>query len=342
MRAAPALICLLILAAAATAARAQTAQAPKTDGARAQAETSPAQAEAARLNDEVVKLYAAGKYAEALPLAERAVELREKELGRARTLVAGALLNLAAVERSLNKLEEAKAHYKRAASILEKAGDEAARPLINAVEGEARMESDVYNALELHKRALALKEKTLGPDAPEVARSLFPLGHLSDLLANRGDAERYFKRFIEVEGKNKAGAEDDVAVAYVRLACLADKQGNRGEALSYAARANDVFKAVADKRGPVEGGVINGKAVSKPQPVYPAEAKRARAEGTVEVEMLIGENGSVLSACARGEGHPALKLASEFAAYNARFTPTLVNGKPSKVRGIITYRFVLR
>ena len=47
-----------------------------------------------------------------------------------------------------------------------------------------------------------------------------------------------------------------------------------------------------------------------------------------------------LLAC--GDAHASLKAASEFAAYDARFTPTLLNGKPVKVRGIITYRFVLR
>jgi tetratricopeptide (TPR) repeat protein len=332
------LICIALLA---SGARAQTTAAGRT-GASAKAETSPVLEEAARLTEEVVKLYAARKYEEALPLAERVVELREKELGRAHTLVAGALVNLAAVELNLNMLEEAKGHYRRAASAFEKAGDEAVKPLINALEGQARLEPDVYSAVELHKRVLALKEKAYGPDAPELARTLFPLGHLNDLLGRRDESERYFQRFVEVASKNKAGAEDDVAAAYLRLACLADRAGKHDEAMDFKLRAEAAFKNVADKLAPLEGGVINGKAISKPQPIYPAEAKRASAEGVVEVEMLIGENGAVLSACARGDAHASLKAASEFAAYNALFTPTLLKGKPVKVRGIITYRFVLR
>ena len=62
------------------------------------------------------------------------------------------------------------------------------------------------NAIELHKRALALKEKAFGPDAPELTRSLFPLGHLNDLLGRREEAERYFRRFLEISEKTKAGA----------------------------------------------------------------------------------------------------------------------------------------
>lgn len=333
------LICIALLA---SGARAQTTAAGRTGGAPAKAETSPSLEEAARLTEEVVKLYAAGKYEEALPSAARVVELREKELGRTNTLVAGALVNLAAVELKLNRLEEAKGHYRRAASAFEKAGDDAVKPLINALEGQARLEANVYSAVELHKRVLALKEKAFGPDALELARTLFPLGHLNDLLGKRDEAERFFRRFVEVALNNKAGAVDDVSVAYLRLVCLADKADKRDEAVDFKLRAEAAFKNVADKLAPVEGGVINGKVISKPQPAYPAEAKRARAEGVVEVEMLIDENGTVLSACARGDAHASLKAASEFAAYNARFTPTLLNGKPVKVRGIITYRFVLR
>ena len=333
------LICIALLA---SGALAQTTAAGQTGGAPAKSETSPALEEAARLTEEVIKLYAAGKYEEALPLAERVVELREKELGRTHTLVAGALVNLAAVELNLNRFEEAKGHFRRAVSAFEKAGDDAVKPLINALEGQARLEADVYSAVELHRRVLALKEKAFGPDALDLARTLFQLGHLYDQLGRRDEAERFFRRFVEVALKNKAGAVDDVAAAYLRLGCLADRQGKRDEAADFRLRAEAAFKNVADKLATVEGGVINGKAISKPQPAYPAEAKRASAQGTITVEMLISENGTVLSACARGDGHPALKAASEFAAYNARFTPTLLKGKPVKVRGVITYRFVLR
>ena len=331
------LICVALLAPGVLAqAAGQSGVAP------AKSEGSPALEEAARLTEQVVKLYAAGKYEEALPLAARAVELREKELGRTHTLVAGALLNLAAVERNLNRLEEAKGHFRRAASLFEKSGDAAVKQLINALEGQARLESDIYSAVELHKRVLALKEKAFGPDALDLARTLFPLGHLNDLLGKRDEAERYFRRFVEIAGKSKAAGVDDVGVAYLRLGCLADREGKRDEAVDFRLQAEEAFKNVADKLAPVESGVVNGKAISKPQPAYPAEAKHARAEGTVEVDMLISENGTVLSACARGDVHASLKAASEFAAYNARFTPTLLDGKPVKVRGVITYRFVLR
>src|SRR5438045_3323095 len=43
----------------------------------------------------------------------------------------------------------------------------------------------------------------------------------------------------------------------------------------------------------VSGGILNGKAVSKPAPDYPPIAKAARAQGTVVVQIVVSEDGDV-------------------------------------------------
>jgi len=88
----------------------------------------------------------------------------------------------------------------------------------------------------------------------------------------------------------------------------------------------------------ISGGVLNGKAVSKPEPPYPAIAKAARASGTVTVQVTVDEEGRVTSARAVG-GHPLLQHAAVAAARQARFNPTLLSGKPVKVTGVLTYDF---
>ncbi|HWW76263.1 MAG TPA: energy transducer TonB, partial [Pyrinomonadaceae bacterium] len=92
---------------------------------------------------------------------------------------------------------------------------------------------------------------------------------------------------------------------------------------------------------PVSGGILNGRALSLPPPSYPETAKRARASGLVEVEVVIDINGKVISAKAvRG---PSLLLqAAEMAARLARFTPTLLSGQPVRVVGLINYNFSLQ
>ncbi|MFZ0749128.1 MAG: energy transducer TonB, partial [Pyrinomonadaceae bacterium] len=91
----------------------------------------------------------------------------------------------------------------------------------------------------------------------------------------------------------------------------------------------------------VSGGVLNGKAISKPQPVYPPIAKSARASGTVTVQVLVDESGKVVSAHAVS-GHPLLQQSAVSAARQAKFSPTLLSGQPVKVSGVITYNFVLQ
>ena len=91
----------------------------------------------------------------------------------------------------------------------------------------------------------------------------------------------------------------------------------------------------------VSGGVLNGKAISKPQPPYPPIAKAARASGPVTVQILVDESGRVVSATAVS-GHPLLRAAAEGAARQARFTPTQLSGQPVKVSGVITYNFQLQ
>lgn len=95
----------------------------------------------------------------------------------------------------------------------------------------------------------------------------------------------------------------------------------------------------ARPRAPISGGVLNGKAISRPQPAYPAIARAARASGTVTVQVTIDESGRVVSARAVS-GHPLLQQPAVQAAYGARFSPTLLSGQPVKVTGVITYNFV--
>ena len=92
-------------------------------------------------------------------------------------------------------------------------------------------------------------------------------------------------------------------------------------------------------RAPISGGVLNGKAINLPKPAYPPIARAAHAAGTVVVQVLIDENGNVVSAHAVS-GHPLLQAAAVGAARSAKFSPTKLSGQPVKVTGVIQYNFV--
>ena len=128
-----------------------------------------------------------------------------------------------------------------------------------------------------------------------------------------------------------------------------------------AAQPGEVDQYLADHPGEVhfrmrEGGVgrmeaagetismsrvAEGKTVSKPQPAYPAVARAARVSGAVAVMVVVDEEGKVVAAQAHS-GHPLLRPPAVKAAREARFTPTLIDGKPVKVSGTITYNFNLK
>ncbi|MDX6269731.1 MAG: periplasmic protein TonB [Acidobacteriota bacterium] len=98
--------------------------------------------------------------------------------------------------------------------------------------------------------------------------------------------------------------------------------------------------AVRASLRPVSGGVLNGKAVEMPKPVYPEAARRSKLGGVVTVEVVIDASGKVIGARAVS-GPEMLRDAAERAARMAKFTPALLSGQPVRVSGIISYNFSL-
>ena len=91
---------------------------------------------------------------------------------------------------------------------------------------------------------------------------------------------------------------------------------------------------------PVSGGVLNGKALNLPVPRYPDLARRSRTSGKVEVQVVVDENGAVISAEVLS-GPAPLREAAVDAAKHAKFSPTKLSGAPVKVSGTIDYNFTL-
>jgi len=98
--------------------------------------------------------------------------------------------------------------------------------------------------------------------------------------------------------------------------------------------------AQAVPRAPLSVGQLNAKAVKLPKPSYPETARRMRIGGMVKVEVLVDENGRVVSAQAVS-GHTLLRGEAVAAAQRAVFTPMQFSGQAVKFSGIITYTFSL-
>jgi hypothetical protein len=89
------------------------------------------------------------------------------------------------------------------------------------------------------------------------------------------------------------------------------------------------------RKPPVNGGVLNSKAIYMPVPEVPP----GEATGVVLVAVLVDEQGSVIEARAVS-GPQHLHALAVNAARLARFAPTLLMGEPVRVTGTLSYNFV--
>jgi TonB family protein len=88
----------------------------------------------------------------------------------------------------------------------------------------------------------------------------------------------------------------------------------------------------------VEEVVVQGWAVTKIKPVYPAGARNMNASGRVEVRIIISPEGKVIEATAIS-GHFALRSAAVEAARGWVFKPTTIEGVPVNMESILTFVF---
>ncbi len=119
---------------------------------------------------------------------------------------------------------------------------------------------------------------------------------------------------------------------------IADAPPNQGSVRTMSDSAMTEQSQLNSSVKTISGGVINGKARNLVVPAYPAAAKAVGASGAVNVQVTIDEDGNVSSANAVS-GHPLLRTAAEQAAWASKFSPTLLQGQPVRVTGIIVYNF---
>ena len=122
-----------------------------------------------------------GRYADAEPLYERALAIREKSLGPDHPAVGTTLNNLAGLYQSQRRYGDAELLYRRSLAIWEKAlgpdHPDVGRSL-NNLAGLYEDQGRFDEAELLYKRSLAIWEKVLGPDHPDVGHSLNNLAAL--------------------------------------------------------------------------------------------------------------------------------------------------------------------
>jgi CHAT domain-containing protein/Tfp pilus assembly protein PilF len=196
--------------------------------------------EALKLDTEFLRLYRAGKYDEARPLAERVLEIRERLLGPEHRDLAEALNSLGRLYKNKGDYAEAEPLFKRALAIREKVlGLE--HPGVAAFINDLAMlylyKGEYAKTELLHQRALGIREKALGPEHPDVAASL---NNLAVLHHERGaylKAASLFQRALAILEKSLGPDHRNVAISLNNLANIYSKMGEYAKAEPFYQRA---------------------------------------------------------------------------------------------------------
>jgi CHAT domain-containing protein/lipopolysaccharide biosynthesis regulator YciM len=271
--------------------------------------------EAQKVFDEGGRLQAAGQFAKAIPLIERALELREAVLQDSHPEVANCLLLLGMAHQGAGDLARAESLYGRALAIrratLGKNHPDVAITLNNLAALYASQ--GLYERAEpLYERALAIWEATLTKSDLHVAASLEnqanfysgrglweraePLYERARTIREAAPGKTLYERALAVREAAHGKSHADVASLLNNLANFYRAQGLWEHAEPLYLHAYGIWEAVLGRRHPNVATSLNNLAE-----LYRAQGFYERAEPLYERALLIRE-------ATLGENHPDVAI----------------------------------
>ena len=259
------------------------------------APSSAQKADTAALSARIAELSRAGKYAEAVTLAQRQLETLEKTHGPADRDVAAALNNLAELYGHQGRDAEAEPLLKRSIAILEQAAglaSSALAPELNNLAALYQRQERYAEAEPLFRRALAMREKSLPPNHPDVGQSLNNLATLYEKQGRHRDSEPLFKRALAIYEKAAGPEHPAVATLLNNLGQVDKVQGRYGEAEPLIKRSLAIREKVLGRDHPDVARSLNNLA-----DLYERQGRYAEALPLFERALAVREG-------AVGPDHP--------------------------------------
>jgi len=185
------------------------------------------------LAQKVQKLYAEGKYKEAIPIAEKVLAIRGKELSPEDPGIATSLNNLAELYQATGEYAKAEALFLQALRIRQKAlgpdHPDTAQSLGNLAELYRDM-GEYAKAEPLDLEALRIRQKVLGPEHPDTAISLSNLAALYQDQGEYAKAEPLDQEAIRILRQVLGPEHPDTATDLNNLASLYQDMGEYAKA----------------------------------------------------------------------------------------------------------------
>ncbi len=291
-----------------------------------------------QINQNVVSSYKNQKFDEALKLAQQAVDLSVKIYGVGNRETAVAYTNLGAVYQQKGKLKESIENMQKAIDTYQKIPNFKGAELIAAYQTLAYsqfLSGKETDSQTSYLSALEASERIFGKETKESFTPSLNLANTYARSKNFEKADEYYLKAYALAIKNFGKEAKQIEQVGDSRTCLlaGQKLGDEKEK-NYHEAKDKLFGTTAG-----QSEVINGKALSLPKPPYPAEAREKRLTGTVAVKVTIDEQGSVVEVKSICRDDVLGRAAAE-AAKDAKFAPTIKDGKPVKVTGIIVYNFL--
>ena len=205
------------------------------------------------LDKQVSELYAAKKYLEAVPLAERKLKISEILTGKSSPDTATNLNSLAELYEKIGEYARAVPIMQRSLAICEKAlGPQhpATADSLNILGKIYFATGDYGKAEPLFRRALAIRQKMLGSQNLTTASSLNALGLLYDAIGDYVKAESFYKRALEIYEKVLGPQDATTANALNNLASLYEAKGDYGKAEPLFKRALGIHEKTLGPQDP--------------------------------------------------------------------------------------------
>jgi tetratricopeptide (TPR) repeat protein len=226
-------------------------------------------------------LSARARFAEAQPLCERSLAIREQSLGD-HPDVATSLNNLANLYADQGRLLEAELLYQRSLAIREKSLD-ADHPDVGASLNNLALlyagQDRLAEAEPLFERSLAIWEKAHSADHPYVASSLNNLAILYRKQGRLSEAEPLYERSLAIREKAHGPDHPDVATSLYNLAILYWEQGRLSEAEPLYERSLAIVEKSFGGDHPKVADVLQNLAI-----LYQKQGRKAEAEKLEERE----------------------------------------------------------
>ncbi len=217
-------------------------------GARAQGAS-----EIKALNSQVLELHRQGKYAEAATIAQKALSLSERSLGKDHPETLTIVNNLAALYNALGRDRDAEPFYRRAVEGRQRVlGKEHVDTLtsINNLAGWYYGRGRYTDAEPLFRLVMETSERTLGKDHSNTLGSANNLATLYNAMGRYDEAEALHKRSLEANERLRGKDHPSTLLSMDNLAGLYQSQGRYREAEQLFERVLATYERISGKDHP--------------------------------------------------------------------------------------------